>query len=229
MKELPYFKFYSTEWMTGNIVYEPLDVQGLFINICALYWKNGGVLRITEIEQRYKKKTLIAKLTDRFFSVNDGFISISFLNEQLIERQEVSKTNSKNGLLGGRPRSEEKKANANPIQTENKPNESNKEVKQEVDIEKKKRKNKGVFTPPSFIDFEIYCKENGFQNIAERAFKGYAENDWKDSKNSPVLNWKSKLQNVWFNENNRDKKKTENETTATRRNSEPINPYDQFR
>ncbi len=71
---------------------------------------------------------------------------------------------------------------------------------------KKSRVNKGVFTPPSFIDFQDYCKENGFLNIAERAFKGYSENDWKDSKDNPVLNWKSKLQNVWFNDSNRDKK-----------------------
>ena len=74
---------------------------------------------------------------------------------------------------------------------------------------KDKRKNKGVFTPPSFIDFEIYCKENGFKNIAERAFKGYSENDWKDSKGNKVLNWKSKLQNVWFDEKNKDKQNSE--------------------
>jgi hypothetical protein len=79
----------------------------------------------------------------------------------------------------------------------------------EIKVNKSKEV-KGVFTPPSFIDFENYCKENGFQNIAERAFKGYSENYWKDSKNNPVLNWKSKLQNVWFNDSNKDKKTEEN-------------------
>lgn len=72
--------------------------------------------------------------------------------------------------------------------------------------EKEKGKGKGKgFVPPSFIQFENYCKENGFQNIAERAFKGYSENDWKDSKGNKVLNWKSKLQNVWFDDKNKDK------------------------
>jgi len=72
--------------------------------------------------------------------------------------------------------------------------------------EKEKGKGKGKgFVPPSFIQFENYCKENGFKNIAERAFKGYSENDWKDSKGNKVLNWKSKLQNVWFDDKNKDK------------------------
>ena len=79
---------------------------------------------------------------------------------------------------------------------------------QEKEKEKGKEKGKG-FVPPTFIDFEIYCKENGFKNIAERAFKGYSENEWKDSKGNKVLNWKSKLQNVWFDEKNKDKQNSE--------------------
>lgn len=175
MKELPYFKFYSTEWMTGNIVFEPLEVQGLFINICALYWKNGGVLRISEIEQRYKKKTLIAKLTDRFFSVNDGFISISFLNEQLSERQEVSKINSKNGSKGGRPSNEEKKANANRNETETKANESNKELEleEEIESEKEKEVNKNITARAVVTRENIFsdCFTNWFLSENETPFK----------------------------------------------------------
>ena len=81
---------------------------------------------------------------------------------------------------------------------------------QEKEKEKEKEKGKGKgFVPPTFFDFEIYCKENGFGSIAERAFKGYSENDWKDSKGNKVLNWRSKLQNVWFDEKNKDKPATE--------------------
>jgi hypothetical protein len=136
MKELPYFKFYCTEWMTGKIVFESLEMQGLFINICALYWKNAGLLSIYEIEQRYKKKTLIEKLSGRFFSVNDGFISIRFLDEQLIDRQELSKRNSKNGLLGGRPSPEKEKATAKPTQSDDKPKKSNIELEREEERER---------------------------------------------------------------------------------------------
>jgi hypothetical protein len=103
-KGLPYFKFISSEWITGNISYEPFEVQGLFINICALYWQRDGKLSVSEIEQRYKKKHLISKLTDRYILEIDGFIIIKFLDEQLVERLHNSKTNKVNGEKGGRPK-----------------------------------------------------------------------------------------------------------------------------
>ena len=105
-----------------------------------------------------------------------------------------------------------------------------KKEKEKKEKEKKVKKKSSVFTPPNFVDFENYCKENGFQNIAERAFKGYSENDWKDSRDNPVLNWKSKLQNVWFNDSNRDKTaESKPNPLAPRPSSNPVNPYDAFR
>ena len=37
-KELPFFKFNSTQWLTGNISYETFHIQGVFIKLCAEYW-----------------------------------------------------------------------------------------------------------------------------------------------------------------------------------------------
>lgn len=67
----------------------------------------------------------------------------------------------------------------------------------------KERKGKEVFLPPIFEDFSCYCTENGFSGIALRAYKFYSEANWHDSKGNPVLNWKQKLQSVWFKEENR--------------------------
>lgn len=61
------------------------------------------------------------------------------------------------------------------------------------------------FTPPSFEEFKGYCQENGYESLAERVFKGYSDNDWRDSNNKPILNWKLKLQFVWFKDSNKDK------------------------
>ena len=38
MKELPYFKFYPNQWITGSIMFMDLDVQGAFMKICCYYW-----------------------------------------------------------------------------------------------------------------------------------------------------------------------------------------------
>ncbi len=105
--------------MLGEISYEPLNVQGLFINICALYWQRDGKLSVEEINKRYKALDELTELTDRFISVSDGFISVKFLDEQLSDAGHVSKVNSKNGSKGGRPKGS--KTLGNTEEKENKP------------------------------------------------------------------------------------------------------------
>lgn len=154
-KELPYFKFIVAEWLTGDIVYESFNIQGLFINICALYWQREGKLSLEDINKRYKNPKELKELTDRFFSVIDGFISIKFLDEQIIERKILSKTNSINGKKGGRPKELNllvNKPTANQPLTEDKAKQSN--------IEKKrKEKNKIYFTESEIYD-KIKFKES---------------------------------------------------------------------
>lgn len=133
-KNFPFFKFIATEWLTGDIVYEDFNIQGFFINICALYWQRDGELTIDEINKRYKDPELLSKLTDRFFSVSDGFISIKFLDEQLIEANHISKVNTENGKKGGRPKvlkTKEEKPNANRTLTEQEPNDNQRRIKEE--------------------------------------------------------------------------------------------------
>lgn len=134
-KNFPYFKFVVTEWMTGDIVFESLSVQGLFINICALYWQRDGVLNISDINKRFKNPEELNDLINVFFQVKDELISIKFLDEQLIEANHISKKNSENGSKGGRPRKSEK----NPPLNELNPTQSEKkQIKEEVNKRKEK-------------------------------------------------------------------------------------------
>ena len=105
-KNLPYFKFITTEWLTGDITFEDLCTQGLFINVCALYWQRDGKLTTDEINRRYKNPELLKSLIGRYIKVKSGFISIKFLDEQFDEFEFISKRNSKNGKSGGRPKTE---------------------------------------------------------------------------------------------------------------------------
>jgi len=177
-KELPYFKFHATEWMTGNIVYESLEVQGLFINICALYWKNLGVLSEKEIEVRFKKKSIISALSGRFYSLSDGFISIDFLDDQLSERQKLSETNSKNGSLGGKQKVKRTVSESKRPQSEIKANQSNIEEERERE---KEIEGEGEKEKEGFSDFEILDVQfEEFWNLYEKK-KGRAdcEKKWK--------------------------------------------------
>ena len=39
---LPYWKFFADEWISGNIQAHDMETQGVFINLCARAWKDGG-------------------------------------------------------------------------------------------------------------------------------------------------------------------------------------------
>lgn len=119
-KELPYFKFITSEWLDGEITLEDLEVQGLFINICALYWSKEGRVYLSKLKKRYRQaeeNSFNILVEEGFIQVNEDLVSISFLDEQLEERAAKSLTNSKNGKKGGRPR----KPNKNPTESEEKP------------------------------------------------------------------------------------------------------------
>lgn len=132
-KELFYFKFTPSEWLTGDIFFEDLETQGLFINVCALYWHREGKLTIDEVVKRYPKTDRLTKLTDRFISVIENDISIKFLDEQIAEFKAKSLINSVNGKCGGRPKTLKKKPNAKRTESEPKAKKSHIELEIELD------------------------------------------------------------------------------------------------
>lgn len=68
----------------------------------------------------------------------------------------------------------------------------------------KKRKNK-EFIPPTPKEIQNYGIEKGYKIDGEFIFNYYNENDWYDSRNKKVLNWKQKIRGVWFKEENKIK------------------------
>jgi hypothetical protein len=193
-KNFPYFKFIATEWLTGDIVYEDFESQGLFINICALYWQRDGKLSIEDINRRYKNESLIQSLSSRFFSINDGFISISFLDEQLVDANHISKVNSENGKKGA----EKRKMLATAKQSLSETSATfNKEEEEE-----KKNKIKEKKTIPSIDEFLAYAlslKPNVNIENVKLKFNSWLVNDWmvtRQGKDTPIKNWKTTLSNT---------------------------------
>ena len=117
-KDLPYFKFFCSEWTDGDITLESLEVQGLFINICSYYWSNECDVNLDKLKKKFRgqEKNIDLLIGTGIIKIksNLGEVIINFLNEQRSERNVKSKVNSINGAKGGRPKK--------PIETENKPN-----------------------------------------------------------------------------------------------------------
>jgi hypothetical protein len=117
-KELPYFKFEPAEYLTKDISFCSLQAQGLFINICSYYWQRSCKLTKEQLLKRLNHEIELNELIkEGVIDLIDDNIFIKFLDNQLNEVENKSKTNSVNGSKGGRPKK-------NPIESEIKPNEN---------------------------------------------------------------------------------------------------------
>ena len=190
-KELPYFKFEPSEYIAGNIQMCSMDAQGLFINLCSLYWIRLGYLP----EKLAKQKLFISNAsalqelyTEDIIKENEGLISISFLDEQLEEFKDTSE--KRRNAANKRWKSKD------AMQVHSKSN--------AIREEKKREDKRKVFTPPSLLDVKEYFKEKGYtEQSAVKAFDYYEAGKWKDSKGNKVKNWKQKMQGVWFKDENK--------------------------
>jgi hypothetical protein len=95
---LPYFKFFMSEWIGKDITLCSLSAQGLFINLCAHYWLDKGNMSYRKMKLRFKRKQkhFDELITNNIIKLNEDEVRISFLDQQLIERDAVSETNRKN-------------------------------------------------------------------------------------------------------------------------------------
>jgi hypothetical protein len=198
-KGLPYFKFTPSEWLTGEICFEDLETQGLFINICAWYWQRDGNLTVQDITKRYNKPTAFNSLSIRFLNIENEHIKIAFLDEQLMERNHVSKVNSKNGSKGGRPKTKEEKPTAFNSLSETKANENPIRKEEEKEQEKKEENNKKIIYPSEqeFFDYARTLKtySSNLEFAIQSKFLAWSENNWIDGNGKKIKNWKSTLIN----------------------------------
>lgn len=93
-KELPYFKFECNQWDAGNIQMCSMESQGLFINLCSLYWSRVGELPIKLAKQKVCKSYASAYeelIQEQIIVEENDNIVIEFLDEQLNEFADTSK------------------------------------------------------------------------------------------------------------------------------------------
>jgi len=106
--KLPYFKFMVNDWISGDITLEDLQLQGIFVNICALVWKHDG--RYSRIAKLSKRLGLpLAELnraiealieSDLVYRDEEGCLRVGFIDEQLGEVSQVHANKVLAGRLG---------------------------------------------------------------------------------------------------------------------------------
>lgn len=181
-KELPFFKFNATEWITGNISYESFELQGAFISVCAEYWNRNNNLTIAEAKLRLRNSELVEILIEKkYLKTKKNNLVISFLDE---ERKEITAKRlklSESGRKGGLSKAKASLKQGSSIKEI--------EIDKEIEVELK-----GKFKRPSIQEINAYCLEKNLQIDAERFVNYYDSNGWAVGKNK-MKDWKAAVRN----------------------------------
>jgi hypothetical protein len=202
-KELPYFKFFVSEWILGRVFDQPDKVQGAFIIAICYYWNKNCEYNSIDFEKKLGKKRFKMLLDLNFIYIENEMVSIPFLNEQFTELSDIHLKRVKGGEARAKQMLEE----------------STKQNNSYLNKDKSLDKEKKIFLWRE--NFEVYlneCKEihrslihdTEFINTQERLNPGVdiklslekavinfwaTEAGWKHkkSKRSKEIDWKSTL------------------------------------
>lgn len=115
MIELPYFKFFPNQWLTGSISFLDYDQQGAFMKLCCYYWSKECKVSFSHykaiIPDHYQ-----ALIDFGIVKQKDSFIKINWLDEQLAER----KTAHEKRVIAGRKGGKQSSSNAQALKEDNK-------------------------------------------------------------------------------------------------------------
>ena len=107
-KELPYFRFYPSEWLEGDITLEKEETQGFFITLLAWYWKKDCLVNLDFINKRLikgkakLKQCLNNLIESKIIKVDkDSNVDVYFLNEQYDALSELRQKRVDAGRKGG--------------------------------------------------------------------------------------------------------------------------------
>jgi len=123
-KELPYFKFEPNQWENGNIQCCSVEARSLFIDLCCMYWSRLGELKYALALQklcRGNADVLQELCNNEIIEINEGLISIKFLDEQI---EEIADTSEKR-----RNAANKRWSNASAMQVQSKSNAKRREEK----------------------------------------------------------------------------------------------------
>jgi hypothetical protein len=111
MNKLPFFKFDAASWLTGNITLLSLTEQAVFINLCALIWRDGGEYKIEPLLERRLgipmaevSKTIGVLCDANLLLCKDDVLSVKFLTEQLQAHAEFKAKKAASGRKGAERR-----------------------------------------------------------------------------------------------------------------------------
>ena len=157
-KEIPYFKFFIGEWANGDITCESYEAQGIFINICSIYWAKLGKLTESHIRKKFKSDEAINELIEAsIIKIEDGKVIINFLDEQLQEDQLLRRVKSAGGKKSAEKR-KKSKTSSTPVKDQLNTSSTNNRIEENRTEDIKSDKVLKTFDITSFENLEMRLK-----------------------------------------------------------------------
>lgn len=204
MDKLQWFKFMPTDWVMGKIQRCPEITQARFIRLICLYWNKECILNYSDAEIEIDKEHLDILIAKKIVKIENDFLIIDFLNEQLYGIAETSKKR-REAVLQRWAKVKQNDTSVLQLNTSVLQNDTEESRVDKSRVEKDKRRVVNKFTAPTILEVQTYFIENGFnKELAKRAFDYYDVANWKDSKGNQVKNWKQKMRGVWFKDENKE-------------------------
>ena len=189
MAKDPAFLFYTSDFLTGTMFMTNEQV-GIYIRLLCSQHQHGGIIDKISFNSLVGTHEVVRV---KFEGTESGFYNI-----RLMEVMGARNAKSNNLSLAVKKVWEERK-NAIPLKSDAIPMQLHKNSKG-----KAKKTNAipmELVNENEVIDYFIL---NGYKKeVAIKAFNYYNEANWHDASGKKVLNWKQKMQSVWFKPENK--------------------------
>ena len=219
MDKLQWFKFTPTDWVMGKIQRCPEITQARFMRLICLYWNKECVLSYEDAEIEIDKEHLDILISKKIIKIEDNFLLIEFLNEQLENIAETSQKR-REAVLQRWAKVKQKDTSVSEINTNVLQNDTE---KSRVEIEKKRKDNiderklKFASTLKPFID--LYGKE-----LLNEFYKYWTEPNKSNTK------FKQELERTWSLERRLDTwAKNDNNFNKNKNGKSNITDTEQFK
>lgn len=188
-KELPYFQFEPAQYLTGNIQFCSLEAQGLFINICAIYWQRECSLTLEQIKKKFNNSSLISELIQNdVIKTHSDIIDIEFLDEQFeyikASKIRLSEAGKKGALIKKQATLKQPLSKAKAT------------LKQLDKIREDKIKENIIPIFDEFLKYALEKKPTVSQTDLKLKYDSWVANDWKNGNDKKITNWKAALLNT---------------------------------
>jgi hypothetical protein len=197
----PALNFYTADYYIGTRVLSQAE-RGAYMDLICMFHQHGHLTyeQVIMFCEGKVYPNVLAKL-----DIDDKGLYYHKKADQVIrEKSEFIENRVKNfGKYAGKSKAEiaKMKAEDDRLKAEKAENEAAEAplTQREEKIPKPKSRQPVILKPPTLEEVEKYFIEHEFPvSLAKRAWEGYQENNWIDSQGKEIKNWKLKMQQVWF-------------------------------